>query len=187
LTSWAPLLPRAKNLPSESGGALFRLSGPNNRIRCTSTQSKRRIALFGSERPLFRVLAFRWRIYRPKDQRHAVAKTGLNVIGVCMTCDSDNKKRPPSHRRAVCSFSFGPIQLVPEVSFQARTRAVQVQNSVPHLPELFTGLDIGQIPAAFRMTSDQSVRTVLAWAFHVCHLTSGWPPSQYSFPSRRPQ
>ena len=187
MTSWAPLLHQTENLPSGSGGALFRLSGPNNRIPCTDRPSKTQIALFGSKRPLFRVSASRWRIYRPKDRRLVVAKTGLNVIGVCMSCDSDNKKRPPSRRRAVCSFSFGPVQLVPEVSFQARTRAVQMQNTVSHLPNFLTGLDIGQIPAAFRMTSDQSVRTVLAWAFHVCHLTSGWPPSQYSFPSRRPQ
>lgn len=187
MTSWAPLLSRTKNLPSESGGAFLRLSEPNNRISCTNGQSKTRIALFDSKRPLFRVLAFRWRIYHPKDKRPVVAKTAQNGTGMCMSCDFANKKRPPSRRRAVCSFSFGPVQLVPEVSFQARTRAVQMQNTVSHLPKLFTGLDIGQIPAAFRMTSDQSVRTVLAWAFHVCHLTSGWPPSQYSFPSRRPQ
>ena len=101
LTSWAPLLPQTENLPSGSGGALFRLSGPNNRIPCTNRPSKTQIALFGSKRPLFRVSASRWRIYRPKDRRLVVAKTGLNVIGVCMTCDSDNKKdRPPVGERS---------------------------------------------------------------------------------------
>ena len=40
LTSLAPLLHRTKNLPSGSGGALFRLSGPNNRISCINGLSK---------------------------------------------------------------------------------------------------------------------------------------------------